>query len=117
MYVITADQAMLRAAETKEPLRELNSLPALLEIVTISHSPQVESVNAIVEDDKFVAALETELEVRILELGIVYMGDLADGEAEEVAVSSAPVIINWTVIFASEADYGIIVEFDVDIIA
>lgn len=118
MYVVTADQAMLRAAEAKEPLRELDSLPALLEIATISHSPQVESVvEAIVEDDKFVAALETELEERISELGTVYMGDLADGEAEEVAVSSAPAIKDWTVISASEADYGIIVEFEIDVIA
>ena len=118
MYVVTADKAMLRAAEAKEPLRELDNLPALLEIATINHSPQVESVvDAVVEDNKFVAALETELGERISELGTVYMGDLADGEAEEVAVSNAPTITDWTVISASEASYGIIVEFDVDVIA
>jgi hypothetical protein len=118
MYVVTADKAMLRAAEAKEPLRELDSLPSLLEIATISHSPQVEGVvDAIVKDNKFVAALETELGERISELGAVYMGDLADGEIEEVAVSSAPAITDWTVISAGEADYGIIVEFDVDVIA
>lgn len=118
MYVVTADQAMLRAAQAKEPLRELDSLPALLEIATISHSPKVQSiVDAMVADDGFATALENELGKRVSELGVVYMGDLPEGEAEEVAASSAPSITDWTVISANETYFGIIVEFDVDVIA
>lgn len=109
---------MLRAVDAKVPLCELENLPALLEIATISHSPKIENiVGSIVEQDAHVAAFEAEIDERVFELGVLYIGELPEGESEEMAISSAPGITGWTDISANEHAFGMIVEFDIDIIA
>lgn len=118
MYVVTADQAMRLAAGATTTLIPLETLNELLEAATIEHSPDVlEAVEAILDQPEIIGRLAQAIDNVIDELGIVYVGELYDGEASgEAQRTDDPVIADWTVISAEEGSYGVVIEVVVDLL-
>lgn len=117
MYVVTSDKAMLRAAKTTEKLVPVGTLDSLLQIVTVEHSPDVvESVEAILDHPDFEAQLASAIDRSLGDLAVVYMGDFSEGEASDPARLGEPSVVDWTVISAFGKGYGLIVEFDVELL-
>lgn len=116
MYVVTHDQAMLRAATASPRLLPIENLADLLASVTADHAPDVEdAVGAVVELPEFISGLETEVDGKLGDVGTIYMGDLSDGEIIGVRRKGEPRNLDWTVISAGEARFGIVVSFDINI--
>ncbi len=117
MYVVTSDEAMLRAAGAKDRLVAVRTLDELLEVATLQHSPDVlTTVETIIAEPEFEHQLSEALDRTIDGLGTIYMGDLVEGEAGEALRAGDPEVVDWTVISASDTAYGVIVEFDIDIL-
>lgn len=117
MYVVTNDKAMLRAAEAHEKLVPVAALEDVLQIVTVQHSPDVlATVEVIMEAPEFEDQLAQAIDRHIVDLEIVYMGDLNDGEASDPARSGDPRVTDWTVISAFDKRYGVIIECEVDLL-
>jgi hypothetical protein len=118
MYVVTHDQAMQRAADASLRLQSIANLADLLEIVTADHAPDVEqAVDAIVEMPQFLGDLEEAIDARLGDVGMSYVGDLSEGEVLGARRNGEPRDLDWTVISAGEGRFGIVVSFEVDIIA
>jgi hypothetical protein len=116
MYVVTHDQAMLRAATGNPRLLPIENLANLLEIVTADHAPDVEqAVEAIVELPEFTNGLEAAIDGRLGDVGANYLGDLSDGEVLGLRRNGEPRNLDWTVISAGDGRFGIVVSFDIDI--
>lgn len=116
MYVVTHDQAMQRAATASGHLLPLESLQELLEIVTADHAPDVKrAVEAIIEMPDFTAALEDAVDDQIGHLGVVYYGDLADGEAVGVRRNGEVEDLDWSVISSGTGRHGLVLEFNLPI--
>lgn len=117
MYVVTADKAMLRAAEGKERLIALETLDELLEAATREHDPNViERVETILEQPDFEDQLSRAIDRSLDDLIVNYMGSLYEGEASEPSRAGDPSIVDWTVISTVDQSYGLIIEFDVDLL-
>lgn len=101
MYVVTHDQAMLRAATASPQLLPIENLANLLEIVTADHAPDVgEAVEAIIELQEFTSGLEAAVDEKLGYVGASYMGDLSDGEIVGLRRNGEPRNLDWTVISA-----------------
>lgn len=117
MYVVTGDGAMRRAATAKSRLLPVETLDELLQAATIEHTPDVvTTVETILEQPEFEDQFAAAIDRCIDELVVIYLGDLAEGEASDPARASDPRITDWTVISAFDKAYGLIVEFDVDLL-
>ena len=118
MYVVGGDKAMRRAVEAHSRLEGIEDLQDLLAMATIAHAPDVEqAVARIIDLPAFQNALSTAIDERLETLELIYWGDLDDGEATDPQRASAPEDIDGTVISASNGTYGVVVEFQLSIIA
>lgn len=118
MYVVGGDKAMRRAVEARPRLVGIENLQDLLAIATIAHSPNVEkAVAKIIDLPAFRGALNAAIDHRIDTLEVMYWGDLAEGEATDPQRAGSPEEIDWTVISASDGAYGVIIEFQLKLIA
>ena len=118
MYVVTHDQAMLRAADASSRMLPIENLTDLLESVTTDHAPDVEqAVEAILERPGFVSGLEAEIDEKLGDLGMTYQGDLSDGEVVGARRNGEPENLDWTVISAGGGRFGIIVSFNIKLTA
>jgi hypothetical protein len=119
MYIVTADQAMRRAAAATATLIPLATLNELLEAATIEHSPDVlRTVEAILGQPEITARLASAIDNVIDELVPVYVGDdLHDGEVSgEAQRAGDPFVTDWTVISAEGGAYGVVIEVVVDLL-
>ena len=117
MYVVTSDRAMLRAAAAKPALMPVATLDDLLQTVTVEHSPDVlDAVQAILQRPEFEVDLASAIDRTIGDLITNYLGEMPEGEASEPARAGDPSLVDWTVISAFEGGYGVIAEFDVDLL-
>lgn len=118
MYVVTHDEAMLRAAAASSRLLPIRNLVDLLESVTADHAPDVEdAVAAIIELPEFVSGIEVVIDGRLGDLGMEYHGDLSDGEVTGARRNGEPRNLDWTVISAGGGRFGIVVSFNIALIA
>lgn len=117
MYVVTGDGAMRRAAMAKSRLLPVETIDDLLQTATIEYTPDVLlTVETILEQPEFEDQLSMAIDRCLEDLIVIYMGDLAEGEASDPARSGNPSITDWTVISAFDKGYGLIIEFDVDLL-
>jgi PIN domain len=109
MYVVTADAAMQRAATESRVLIPVPNLQALLEIATEAETPELTaSVEKLVDTDQFRENIHKYIEEHIGWLGLIYSGDLAEGEILEAVVAREPEIQKISVISASRDTIGVI---------
>jgi len=114
MYVVTADAAMQRATTESQVLIRVPSLPALLELAAEAETPEpIESVEKVVDTDQFLENLREYIEEHIGWLGLVYSGDLAEGEILEAVVRGEPEIQKISVISASPDAVGVLLSLQV----
>lgn len=116
MYVVTGDKAMLRAAAASPLLFPIDNLAHLLSIATMDHAPDVEqAVAELMGRPQFASDLESLLDDEIGNLGIIYLGDLSDGEAIEAERSGPVENLDWTTISAGDNRFGLILQFGVQL--
>lgn len=118
MYVVTRDGGMRRAALASGRLVPLETLAELLSSATREHSPDVEAaVDLMVGASTFAEELAGLVDEHLGDVGIVYYGDLADGDIESAQAAGDAKEIGWTVISAAADRYGVIVDFVQPILA
>lgn len=117
LYVITNDMAFLRAAATRQNLIPIETVDELLEIATVEHNPDVIStIEIVIEQPEFEEQLARAVEGVLDDLAVYYAGDLFDGEASDPASSGEPKLFDWVVISAADDVFGLIVEFEIDLL-
>ena len=87
--MVTADQAMLRAAEATPNLIPINSLNQLLETAATAEHPELlDFVAEAFDKPEFDKATKELFENHLDEVIFYYSGDLVDGEVEETDSST-----------------------------
>jgi hypothetical protein len=110
MYVVTADAAMQRAAEESDVLIPIKSLLELLQTATAAETPKiVDQVERFLASPEFLAEMEESIRRQIGSIGIIYNGDLPEGEAYEAEVADVPELEDFAVLSASPDSIGILV--------
>ena len=116
MHIVTADAAMQRAASKSGLLLPIKSLQDLLEMVTAAETPEIlKRVDTLVESTKFIEQLAEKLREGIGWLGIVYSGDLPEGEASNIEVIGPPEIERVSVLSASADRIGLLLTVTVPV--
>jgi hypothetical protein len=115
MYVVTRDKAMQRAAKRTSTLLALSSLDELLQIVAEAQSPDiVERVERMLESPAVWDKLEESVRDQIGHLGVIYIGNLFDGEAIEHYVGNEPVeLVSFHVLSVSSDQIGVLAKLKV----
>lgn len=102
MYIVTPDLAMQRAARDSGVLIPIGSLEDLLQIAAAAETPEViERVKRILDSPEFLLEIEKAIKDQIGNLGLIYVGDLDDGEATGAEVAGEPDIEDFSVLSAS----------------
>lgn len=117
MYVVTADKAMRAAAEESKFLIPIESLDILLQQAVEAETPDIiATTERILDDDSFLETLKDKVEEKIKSVGLVYEGDLMDGEAYEAEVLNLSQILDFLVISSSTKQIEIIAHVSIDLL-
>ena len=117
MYVVTRDKAMQRAAEASGVLTPINSLQELLQLATSAESPEtLQRVKKILSKQKQFQKIEDYLRDNIGGLGIVYSGELPDGEAYEAIMTNTPETERISVLSASKETISALVTLKMPVV-
>jgi hypothetical protein len=109
MYLVTADAAVQRAAEESKVLYPVPDLQTLLQTATEAENPEtIALIEEIIASGDFLEELREFISERIGWVGLVYSGDLAEGEVLEAVVLGPPEIQRFSVISASSETVGVI---------
>ena len=117
MYVVTRDKAMQRAAKRTATLLPLSSLDELLQIVAEAQSPDiVQRAEQMLKSPAVWDKLEESVRDQIGHLGVIYTGDLFDGEAIEHFVGNDPLeLLGFHVLSVSPDEIGILAKLKVPV--
>ena len=112
MYVIGADIEMTKAVETTEVLLPMQHLPALLQSLAATATPDIiTTTDALLSKPRIKSALQVHLETKINELIPIYSGDqLADGEVSDHGLYGDIEVINFTVLAASDDTISVLLD-------
>ena len=114
MYLVTADAAMQRAAIESQVLIPVHSLEALLKMAAEAETLELSaSVEKVIDTDQFKEKIRHYVEEHIGWLGLIYSGDLPEGEILEAVVAGEPEIQKISVISASRDVVGVMVSITV----
>ncbi len=117
VYVVTGDNAMGRAAEETGHLLPLDSLQALLTMVTSVQTPEAEAAaTPLVERDTFIDALQKNIEDNLgsIEFGNrEWASERGDLEIMDIALDGEITISDFSVISAGTDNFGLIMNVNV----
>jgi hypothetical protein len=118
MYVVTHDKAMQRAASATGRLLPIDDLNALFSLATAAEAPEALAiVEPILEEEVFLELIASTIQKNMGNVGVVYSGELPDGEATEAKVNGTPIISDYSIIHVAAKTISLILKLHVPIIA
>ncbi len=116
MHVVSEDKAMTRAVSADEHLLPLKDIHEVLARAAADLGADGEAAGeAVLNGPAFDSSLEAALRARMKEVGFVYVGDLADGEAYEGELLSIEEVGDWSVVGLSDRRVTLILDAKVKV--
>jgi hypothetical protein len=116
MHVVSGDKAMTRAASADERLLAVKDIHEVLARAAAGLGAEGEAVaEAVLSKPAFDSSFEAALRAQMKEVGYVYVGDLADGEAYEGELLSIEEVGDWSVVGLNDRRVTLILDATVKV--
>lgn len=116
MHVVTEDKALTRAASSSDELLPLKSIHEVLSRAAANLGADGEQISdAVLNNPAFDYSFEEQLRPRVADMGFIYAGDFAEGEAYEGELLNIERVGNWSVVSLNDRRITLILDVNVSV--